>query len=122
MQIKNKYLESGVMFLKRFVPSAIAALLVGINGNLFKLSSSIHWAQAIEVGVLSGILILIYLLAFKQTESASNIKRSIFAGAIGALAFYMVHESGFIEPVISGLLTGGITFSISYLKQRYFWW
>jgi len=121
MGIKDKLIEHGETFGKRFVSAFIGAVLVASQANVFALTNQI-WFDAINVGLISSILIILYLLTFNDGDEYNKVKMSILSGAVGSLAYYMVREPGLIESIMSGLVTGGLALLLSHLKRRYFWW
>ncbi len=121
MEIKDKLIMHGETFGKRFVSAFIGAVLVASQINVFELSNQV-WIDALNVGLISSILIILYLLAVNDGDEYNKVKMSILSGVFGALAYYMVREPGLIESIMGGLVTGSIALLLSHLKRRYFWW
>ena len=88
---------------------------------MFEINNQV-WIDAINVGLMSSILIILYLLTANDGDEYNKVKMSILSGAAGSLAYYMVREPGLIESIMSGLVTGGLALLLSHLKRRYFWW
>ena len=121
MTIKDKLILNGATFSKRFVSGFIGSLLVLMQFNVFELSIE-NLTAALNIGIMSSMLIVLWLLCANEGEEYNKVKMSILSGTNVCGAYYMCTHAYFVEPVVAGVIAGGIAMLLSHIKRRYFWW
>lgn len=121
----KQVLESyGPLMGKRFSTAIVACAAVMTGGNVFALTAA-HISVAAQVAAITAILIVAFLKVRPTFDVENTARMAMLSFVMCCVADLMVHPSSFWgafgEPIVTGLLAGGLAYAASRIKQFYFW-
>lgn len=109
-----------VLFLQRFwqPTSACMSCMPGSLGNLF---SAIHWATALQTGLVTGLLALLISFTPAARLYLNRWGNALVVAALTFLGDALSHDSHYglplVEAAVTGVVSGLLTLAGSYLFE-----
>jgi hypothetical protein len=128
--MSNEWKRRGLLFLQRFWQPT-SACMTCMPGSLSNVWSYVHWTIALQTGVATGILAVLLTFTPAAKLYKNRYGNAAIVGALTMLGDAYSHASHYgaahFEAVLTGLVSGILTFAASYLfenraqRLRYAW-
>jgi hypothetical protein len=108
------------VFVQRFwqPTSACMTCMPGSWGNLLSLA---HWSNALQTGLITGILAVVLTLTPAAKLYANRYSNSLVVGCLTMVGDAYSHANHydipFAEPIVTGLISGLLALAGSYLFE-----